>query len=54
MIEADLTSDESVAKAFEVFRSRFGGRIASVVHLAAYFDFSGEDHPLYQAIRPTG
>lgn len=53
-IEADLTSDESTAKALQAFRDRFGDRIASVVHLAAYFDFSGEDHPLYRTLNVEG
>src|SRR5690606_34029338 len=36
------------------FREEHGERIASVVHLAAYFDFSGEDSPLYQAVNVEG
>ena len=31
-----------------------GSRIASVVHLAAYFDFTGEDNPLYQSVNVDG
>jgi nucleoside-diphosphate-sugar epimerase len=54
LIEADLTSDDSVARALDEFRKRFGDRIASVIHLAAYFDFTGEDHPLYQALNVEG
>ncbi|PJK28203.1 vitamin K epoxide reductase family protein [Minwuia thermotolerans] len=54
LIEFDLTDDASVAEAFEKFRARHGGRIASVVHLAAYFDFTGEDHPLYDAVNVEG
>lgn len=54
LIEADLTSDESTAKALRTFRERFGGRIASVVHLAAYFDFTGEEHPLYEKLNVEG
>ncbi|NZA27089.1 NAD-dependent epimerase/dehydratase family protein [Luteimonas sp. SJ-92] len=53
-IEIDLTSDDSVAGAFAKFRERFGGRIASVVHLAAYFDFSGEYRPLYDEVNVDG
>lgn len=54
LIEADLTSDGSTSKALSEFRQRFGGRIASVVHLAAYFDFTGEEHPLYQSLNVEG
>lgn len=50
----DLTSDESVENAFKTFRERYGNRIDSVIHLAAYFDFTGEDNPLYQKINIDG
>jgi nucleoside-diphosphate-sugar epimerase len=53
-IECDLSSDESVARALHEFRDRFGSRIASVVHLAAYFDFTGQDHPLYETVNVQG
>jgi len=43
----DITSVASVEKAFKRIRYAYGKRIASVVHLAAYFDFSGESSPLY-------
>lgn len=54
LIECDLTSDESVTRALREFRDRFGSGIASVVHLAAYFDFTGEDKPLYQSVNVQG
>jgi nucleoside-diphosphate-sugar epimerase len=54
LIEGDLSKDESVAQAMADFRERFGERIASVVHLAAYFDFTGEDNPLYRSINVEG
>lgn len=52
----DLTSNESVHAAFERVRYAYGDRIASVVHLAAYYDFSGEPSPLYEdlTVRGTG
>lgn len=53
-IAIDLTADDSVELAFRKFRERYGSRIASVVHLAAYFDFTGEDHPLYQKVNIDG
>jgi nucleoside-diphosphate-sugar epimerase len=37
-IEVDLTSDQSVADALEQVRGMAGDRIASVIHLAAYYD----------------
>ncbi|MDP1986037.1 vitamin K epoxide reductase family protein [Phenylobacterium sp.] len=54
LIEADLTDAESITQALEEVRQRFGGRLASVIHLAAYFDFSGEDHPLYEKLNVEG
>jgi nucleoside-diphosphate-sugar epimerase len=37
----DLTSEKAVQAAFERVRIAYGKRIASVIHLAAYFDLSG-------------
>ncbi|MGE0724048.1 MAG: vitamin K epoxide reductase family protein [Alphaproteobacteria bacterium] len=53
-IRADLTSEESVREAIAELRRRVGDRLASVVHLAAYFDFTGEDHPLYRTLNVEG
>src|SRR3990170_4941970 len=54
LIEADLGDDKSVEQAIAELRDKFGEHIASVVHLAAYFDFSGEDSSLYQSINIEG
>ena len=53
-IDFDLGSDEGVKAALEEVRRRFGNRIASVVHLAAYYDVSGEPNPLYDKITVEG
>ena len=54
VIDCDVGSDESVRNALaEVFRLG-GNRIASVVHLAAYYDFAGEPSPLYEEITVRG
>jgi len=53
-IEIDLGDDASVRKAFGALRERHGERIASVVHLAAYFDFTGEPNPLYREVNVDG
>ncbi len=50
----DLTSDESVRQAFAQVRRDYGERIASVIHLAAYYDFSGEDNQLYEDLTVQG
>jgi len=54
VIEADFTSDSSVRKAMAQLHDRCGGRIASVLHLVAYFDFSGEENPLYSTVNVEG
>lgn len=54
LIACDLSSDASVAEAMRAFRQRFGARIAAVVHLAAYFDFTGEENPLYDTVNVQG
>lgn len=50
----DLTSDESVQNAFVHLRSDYGRRVASVVHLAAYYDFSGAPSAKYDAVTVGG
>ncbi len=54
ILAVDLGSDESVTSALKSFCDAHGSRIASVVHLAAYFDFTGEDNPLYQSVNVDG
>ena len=50
----DLTSDKSVKSALGAIRADHGNSIAAVVHLAAFFDFSGEDNPLYKSVNIDG
>src|SRR5687768_3763346 len=47
-IEVDIGSDESVREALGQLRKQHGDRIASVIHLAAYYDFAGEPSPKYE------
>ena len=54
VFEADFTSGPSVELALRKFREAFGSNIASVIHLVAYFDFTGEDNPLYQSVNVEG
>ncbi|MGE0801968.1 MAG: NAD-dependent epimerase/dehydratase family protein [Lautropia sp.] len=51
-IELDLTSDDSVRKAVGTAARK--GRIASVVHLAAYYDTTGEENPKYDTVTVQG
>jgi len=50
----DLTSDDSVRGGLDRVRQAYGQRIASVIHLAAYYDFSGEASPKYDQITVHG
>lgn len=53
-IDADVTSTDALAAACAALRERHGARIASVIHLAAFYDFSGERHPAYEAVNVNG
>lgn len=53
-VPIDLTSDDGVGKALTDIRGHEGPRIASVIHLAAYFDLSGEEDPKYDAVTVEG
>lgn len=50
----DLTADDSVRAALQRVRTAYGGRIASLIHLAAYFDLEGEPHPDYDRVTVRG
>lgn len=50
----DLTSEKAVEAALDRVRIAYGNRIASVIHLAAYYDLSGEPSPLYEKITVAG
>src|SRR5438128_2214194 len=50
----DLTSDKSVKAGVEGVRVGYGERIASVIHLAAYYDFTGEPSEKYETITVQG
>ncbi len=54
ILAADLTSADSLALAFYKFRQQFGSHIAAVIHLAAYYDFTGEVSPLYDEVNVKG
>ncbi|MCP4564503.1 MAG: NAD-dependent epimerase/dehydratase family protein [Bosea sp.] len=53
-VEIDLGSDEAVRIALDEVRERFGNRITSVIHLAAYYDITGDPNPLYEEITVQG
>jgi nucleoside-diphosphate-sugar epimerase len=53
-IDFDVTSDDSVREGLRRVRDEHGDRIASVIHLAAYYDFKGEPSDKYEAITVRG
>lgn len=53
-VQIDLTSDESVHNALRQVREKHGQRVASVIHLAAYFDLTGEPNPMYEEVTVRG
>ncbi len=53
-INFDITSTDSIKAALERVGYAYGRRIASVIHLAAYYDFSGEPSPLYEEVTVKG
>ncbi len=54
LFDVDLTDDMAVERAFAQVREQFGARVASLVHLVAYFDFSGEPSRLYETVNVEG
>lgn len=54
LVPVDLSSDESVAQAFTHIKNFYGKRIASVIHLAAYYSFKEKFSPLYDSITVQG
>jgi len=53
-IPMDITSEESIERAMGRVQYGYGNRIASVIHLAAFYDFSGKPSPLYEEITVKG
>ncbi|WP_010628080.1 NAD-dependent epimerase/dehydratase family protein [Halomonas sp. KM-1] len=52
--EFDLTEVDSIKRTMSEIAERHGHDIAAVVHLAAYFDFTGEESPLYEKVNEQG
>ncbi|MES2918753.1 MAG: vitamin K epoxide reductase family protein [Pseudomonadota bacterium] len=53
-IAVDMESEDSIADALQQVREQFGPRLASVIHLAAYYSFSGDPDPRYQTVNVVG
>lgn len=50
----DLTSETSTQRGLNAIRELHGNRLASVIHLAAYYDFSKPTSPLYDEVTVQG
>jgi nucleoside-diphosphate-sugar epimerase len=53
-VAVDITSDESVQEGLFMIREHHGAHVASVIHLAAYYDFFGERSEKYDEITVRG
>lgn len=54
IVNFDITQVESIRTAMARVEHLFGDKFASVIHLAAYYDFSGEPSPLYEEVTIKG
>lgn len=52
--KCDLTSQNSINLTLHKIADTYGNKIAAVIHLAAYFDFTGEESPLYKKVTIEG
>lgn len=53
-IKMDITSERSVEKVLEQIKKQYGEKIAAIVHLAAYYDFTGAPSDKYEKITVKG
>lgn len=52
--EVNISSAESISKALDEVYRKHGNKIASVIHLAAYYSFAEEESPQYDKITVRG
>lgn len=53
-VPVEITSDDSVREGLRTIRDHHGAHVASVIHLAAYYDFFGDRSPKYDEITVRG
>jgi hypothetical protein len=53
-VPCHVTGEDSVAQLVSSVLRDFAEPLASVIHLAAYYDFSGEPSPLYERVTVGG
>ena len=54
LVSVDIGSDESVREGLDYVKKKYGHKIASVIHLAAYYNFTGGGWEHYQRITVDG
>lgn len=54
LVPLDVSSEESIQQAFKHIESFYGKKIASVVHLAAYYSFEDQKYSKYNKITVQG
>ncbi len=54
LINVDMGSDESVREGMEYVKKKYGNKLAAVIHLAAYYNFTGGGWEHYQRITVDG
>jgi nucleoside-diphosphate-sugar epimerase len=53
-LKCDLTDGDDVENALSSVKQKYSNQDLSVIHLAAYYDFSGADSPLYEDLTIDG
>ncbi len=53
-VVVDMASDESMKDGLNYVKNTYGSRLASVIHLAAYYSFSEQHSPNYERITVKG
>jgi nucleoside-diphosphate-sugar epimerase len=53
-LAVDVTDEQSLTAAITEVQQRFGERIASVIHLVAFYSFAGEPDPRYDQVNVEG
>jgi len=54
LVPLDISSEESIHQAFRHIRAFYGNKIASVIHLAAYYSFEDQHYSNYNKITVQG
>lgn len=53
-IKMDLSSEESLSRGFKEVKDKFGDHVVSMIHLAAYYNFTGDHPEMYDLITVKG